>query len=218
MTASFTITLDTTPPAVPTLRIADGASRTADQVVAVQIGTGSADVDLARVWGDVDPAADPRIQPAEVDSAWMAYDPAPFAVQLSAGTGRKRLYARLADDVGNATATLTAFVDFDASLPRVTVTEPVTRARLSLVSGYDATSFGWQSSVSFTRYEVRLVPTVHAPHTAGPLLEAAEGTYPATTTRTTTLTAAQIRAAAPGDGPRIVKVFVRAEGSGTWSA
>lgn len=215
MSASFTITLDTSPPAAPTMVINAGASATGEDVVEVLLASPSADVDEMKVWGDVDESADPDVQSVEIDSAWTAYDPEVIFVRLSSGNERKHLYARLRDDVGNETAVFTDSIDLDTSVPTVSITTPVDRGRISQVDGFDVASFGWQVNVDFDEYEVRLVPAASSPRTAGNILTEATGSFDATTTITTEISGDDLEAASVGDGPKVVKVFVRV--GATWS-
>lgn len=224
MAASFTLTLDTQAPSHTALLIEEGAAQTGTQDVSVSISTPSTDVTQMKVWGDVDPAADLAIQVAEADSTWLPYAEA-LAIRLSAGTGRKYLYARLRDDVGNVSLPFQDFIDFDPTLPVVDITTAVDRSRISKTAPYDAATFIWEASLDFVHYEVRVVPSHGSPHQAGVLIPVAggslntsgSGAFIAETPITTTIRGADLEAASPGDTPKIVKVFVRTA-AGTWSA
>lgn len=227
MTASFTLTLDTQAPANPTLLINGGAAVTGDQAVWVRFDTsdyegGANDVFQVKVWGDVDTAADPAVQTVEGDSQWFPFTEQ-VAVMLSTGTGRKHLYARLRDDVGNATLPFSDFIDFDTTVPVVTVTTGVDRSRISKVAPYDAATFTWEASAPFTEYQVRVVPTHGSPQQAGALIldntstnTHGVGTFAARTPITTTIRGGDLQTASPGDTAKVVKVFVKDE-QGVWS-
>lgn len=229
MPAHFRLSLDTAPPAAPALVIDGGAARTGAQNVAVDLSTsdyegGARDVQEARVWGDVDPGADPKVQPTEEASLWHVYQPS-LVVRLSPGDGRKRLYARLRDDVCNETVVFTDFIDLDTSVPVVSITTPVDRGRVSKVAPCSRALFVWEASVPFAAYEVRVVPSVGSPHvggvpiptTSGSANTQGVGSFPAETGIATVVEGADLEAASPGDTEKIVKVFVRAA-DGTWSA
>lgn len=223
MTASFTLTLDTRAPANPTLLINDGAASAGERAAWVRFSTSDLDVNEVKVWGDLDPSADPALAVAEADSTWMIYTEQ-LAVMLSAGDGRKHLYARFRDDVGNETLPFTDFIDLDTTVPVVTVTTGVDRGRVSKVSPYDAATFTWEASVPVAAYQVRVVPGAGSPQQAGVLIGSAAGSVntsgsalEANTPVSTTIRGADLQQASPGDGPKVVKVFVQGL-DGVWSA
>lgn len=216
MGASFTITFDATPPVAPALVIESGVNIVSVQYVLAAIASSSSDADQMKFWGDVDPDSDSRVGLLEVESDWIDYSEAGVFITLSAGAGRKHLYARVRDDVGNASPVVSSWVDLVLDLPVVSIVEGVDVARVSLISGFDTATFGWQASDAFNRYEVRLVPNPGSPRTAGNPLNTADGTFPADTTIHTVVTGADIQDASVGDGTKIVKVFVR-RSDGTWS-
>lgn len=223
-----TVSLDTSPPGNPALVINGGALFTATQPATVHLAssdyiTGAADVADMKIWGDVDVTDNPSIQTFESDSAWL-----PFAVNtdvvLGITTGRKRLYARLRDSLGNTTPAFGAYIDYDPALPVVTVLVPPLNAKVSLVAGHDETTFSWESSTPFVEYLVRVMPTTASPYFGGSVIGstngstnvAGTGTFPAATPIQTVIKSADLVAASPGDGPKILKVFVRDSG-GRWS-
>lgn len=228
MSSFFTLTLDTQPPASPEVLINGGAIASGSRDVRVALRTadyqtGAHDVTKMRIWGDVDPTADPKIQMAELDSTWMAYSEE-VVVRLATGTGRKHVRARLMDDVCNVTLEFSDFIDYDPALPVITVVSPVTRSRISKTAPCRQAMFAWQSSHAFDRYEVRVVPNVGSPHQAGILVGtghgstnvSADGTFAANTAISTVIDGADLEAASPGDGSKVVKVFVRST-TGVWS-
>jgi hypothetical protein len=228
MTASFNLTLDTQAPSNPALLINGGAALTGERVVWLRLTTadhltGSNDVADMKVWGDLDPTADPAFQVAEGDAQWLPYTEQ-VAVMLSLGTGRKHLYARLRDDVGNPTLPFTDFIDYDPSIPVVTISTAADRGRISRVAPFDAATFVWESSVPFTAYQIRVVPThgspqqagVVIPHAGGSINVQGNGEFPADTPIITTIRGDDLQAASPGDTTKIVKVFIQA--GGVWSA
>lgn len=227
MTASFTLVLDTQAPANPTLLINEGAAQTGSRTVWVRLDTsdyqaGANDVFQVMLWGDVDPTADPAIQPAEGDSQWLPFSEQ-LAVMLSSSGGRKYVYARLRDDVGNISLPFSDFIDFDSTVPMVTITMAVDRSRISKVVPHDAATFTWEASVPFSEYQVRVVPSHGSPAQAGVLIldslslnTHGAGTFAANTPITTTIRGADLQAASPGDTTKVVKVFIRDE-QGVWS-
>lgn len=229
MSSYFTLELDTKAPANPTLIINGGASLTGVQPVVVQLsstdfGGGANDVSLMKLWGDVDPDSNPDIQVLEDESAWQNFA-ATLSVRLSAGNGRKHIYARLRDDVCNETVVFSDFIDLDTDAPVVSITTPVDNDKISRVSPCDTATFAWQASASFVEYQVRVVPSIGSPSVAGVVIPSTagsshtsgSGSFPATTPITTVIKGTDLATASPGDTPKIIKVFVRTSG-GTWSA
>lgn len=224
MTASFTLTLDTRAPANPSLLINDGAALTGDQVVWVRLDTtDSTDVSQMKIWGDVDPTADPAFTPVEADAQWLTYTEQ-VAVMLSAGDARKYLYARLRDDVGNETLPFSDFIDLNSSLPLVEILTGLDRDRISTVSPYDRATFTWQANQPVLGYQIRVVSSPGAPYQSGVAIGSAGGSTGVSSTSrveadtpvTTTVTGADLAAASPGDAAKVIKVFVQSL-SGVWS-
>jgi hypothetical protein len=228
MSSFFFLELDTAAPANPTLLLNGGAAVTSAQVVQVSLATpdyqgGAEDVTQMKLWGDVDPTADPNVQTAEGASDWTDFA-TEAVVKLSAGSGRKTLYAKLRDDVLNETLVFSDFIDLDLTAPVVSISTAVDRSRISKVPGANLAIFGWQSSHAFTHYEVRVVPNVGSPHQAGVLIPAThgsvntsdDGSFLANTEFVTQIRGADLEAASPGNTTKLIKVYVR-DGSNVWS-
>ena len=229
MASHFTLTLDTQAPANPTLLLNSGSALTGDPVVAVSLGStdlggGANDLAQMRLWGDVDPTADPFVQPTEAASTWQAFA-ADYVVRFTASTGRKTLRARLKDDVCNTTVEFCDFIDLDLTSAVVTITTAIDRGRISKVAPCDSALFLWQTNQDFIAYQIRVVPSAGSPHLAGVALGTAHGSgnaagvgvFPASTPITTVVNGADLEAASPGDTRKIVKVFVQSA-AGVWSS
>lgn len=227
---TFTLILDTKPPAAPALLIEAGVATVGRRQVSVALSSadylsGSADVAEMKLWGDVDPTADPAVGVLEADSDWQTYQPT-YLVRLSDGAGRKTLYARLKDDVCNQTVVFSDFIDLSLTVPVVTVVTAIDRSRISKIAPCDTAVFLWESSLDFDRYEVRVVPTAGSPHgagvliptTAGSINTSANGAFLADTPITTTIKGTDLAVASPGDGTKIIKLFVRKAGTQVWSS
>lgn len=228
MSASFVLTLDTQPPADPTLTINAGAPLTGTRLVKLTLGTadyqgGAADVSNMKVWGDVDLTGDLAIQATESASAWLPFSQQ-IAALLSTGSGRKHLYARMRDSVGNETLPVTTFIDLDTTMPMVEIVTGVDRSRVSTAIGFDTATFTWQATSAFLAYQVRIVPSHAAPYIAGVPLGATNGsvnilgtgTFAANAPITTTVRGRDLAAASPGSTTKVVKVFVQ-RSDGVWS-
>lgn len=228
MASTFNLALDTAPPANPSVVLNGGAAYTAAVDVLLEVKSsdypgGAADVTQMLVWGSVNPADDPNVQATEPESTWRPYVPQ-LTIELSAGAGRKYIYARLRDDVGNESPSVVGFIDLATSLPAVTITTPVDHGRISMVEDFDEATFSWECDTDFVQYEVRAVPSIGSPHTAGvkigttngSLNVGALGAFPAVTPITTTIKGADLLAASPGSTKKIIKVFC-ADDTGQWS-
>lgn len=220
MSAYFTLTLDTAPPASPRLEIEEGAAATGSRDVVVALSSpdfsgGAHDVTDMKIWGDVDGVADPNVQPAEGAALWMPYQ-ALYAVRLSAGVATKTIFARLRDDVANPTLAFSDTIQYRTDLAVVTVVAPVTVGRISKVAGRDVATFGWRVDRPFDQYVVRAVPNSKSSRTQGSPIPTAHGSLnvagtgalPANTTITTEIHGADLEAASPGSTLKVLKVFV----------
>lgn len=214
MSSSFVVELDTTPPASPRLAIEGGVLSTGNRVVSVAIGTADADATEMKLWGDVDPTENSLIQVNEDASTWQLFRPDPIVV-LAAGSGSKRISARLRDDVYNATAVFGSSVLYDPSFPVVSITQGIDRSRISKVPPFDTATFAFASNLAFDQAEVRVVPTSNSPHTSGLLLDAVPAT-PANQEVSVTLSGVALETASPGDTTKVIKVFVHTP-DGLWS-
>lgn len=229
MTNSFALSVDTSPPGNPVMVINGGVLSTAQVNASVNLssawhaGANPVTVTDMKIWGDVDLAAEANIQAFEVDSAWQAYT-SDHDITLSAVTGRKRLYSRLRDSLGNETPVFGSYIDYNPALPSVSMVVAPLVTKVSLVAGHDEVTFSWECNLAFVHYEVRVMPTSASPYYGGsPLVSVSgsvnvmgTGSFPATTPITTTIKAADLNAASPGDGPKIIKVFVL-DALGHWS-
>lgn len=225
------LVLDTTPPALPSLAVVglDGGVLTlsSDQVVQVRLTCAATPVELAgeyKLWGSVDPAAFGAIQATEGASSWVTYSDPLVSIRLSAGAGTKSLYARLRDDLRNSTPVLATQVYYDPTYPEVRVVGLPDRTHLSRQAGYRLCSFSWAPSVDVVQYQVRAVPSLSSPHLAGSPVGttngssgvAGFGTFLSGVPVSTSVDAADVIVASPGDGPKVAKVFVR-DSAGRWS-
>src|SRR3954454_20149527 len=106
MPGTFQLVLDTTGPQGVTLTLdAGGPQFTLDRVVTAIAASTSNDAAMGKIWGDVDNAADARVQTTEAASSWISL--ANVDITVSAGDGVKTINCRLRDDVGNTSSVAT---------------------------------------------------------------------------------------------------------------
>jgi hypothetical protein len=227
MSSSFTLELDISPPANPVLLINGGIISVGSRLITASLfsadyNAGSNDVAQMLLWGDVDPTANPNIQPLQASSAWQLYYPS-FPVTLSTGTGTKTIYAQIRDDVHNTTAAISATVIYDVTIPEVTITRGVVSARISTVALFNEADFTWQSSVAYTAYEVRVVANLASPRSSGVIIPTTGGSINtsggsgvANVDKLTTIYGVDLATASPGDSKKLIKVFTQ-NASNVWS-
>lgn len=110
------------------------------------------------------------------------------------------------------------FVPADVTPPVPTVVSNSV-SKISAQATKDSTVVTWSSNEDFISYMLRVVPSSSSLYTEGSLIEqdqspSAGGT--AGTQYTSTITQAELAAASPGDGTKIVKLFTR-DAVGNWS-
>lgn len=235
MASYVNITLDTTAPAGVTISINSAAVYSNSVDVTATIATSDTPTTgyTMKVWGDVDTSYGGNANyhtGATVDESgatWYAFSTS-AAVRLSATDGTKTLYTKVRDDVWNESATASATIILDTTVPVVTVTSGPTATRVSKVAGKRTTSFDWQSDTQFDVYKVKVVPTTGSLEGAGTVVPTTNGSsntsgsaqdYPATTNITTTIDGRDLETASGGagnDGTKITKVFVQ-DDAGNWS-
>ena len=218
MASYFNLTLDTTAPSGVTLTINNGALYASS--TAVTLGITLADEDTTgyqmKIWG-VAGALE------EAQAEWENFA-ASKAVTLDGEDGLKTVYVKVRDDVDNESAAVSDTITLNTTVPVVTVTGP-DRSKISKVEGFGQAVINFTADVPFEEYKVCVVPAVSAQQDAGtPIPTSARsvntsgtaGGYPASTNIQVTITGADLASASPGDGSKIVKVFVR-NVAGIWS-
>jgi hypothetical protein len=217
-----TIELDTTPPAGVDVSIDSDAAYSSDRDVSVAVSSSSPDATQVKLYGDVDAAENPDIQPLEVDSNWITLA-SPHAVKLSTGDGTKTVKVKVRDDVNNVSSEATDSIILDTTVPTVVVASGPTPAKISKQTTKRTSSLTWSVDEDIAAYEVRVVPSVGSNHTAGTALAATNGSTNVSgddvsegTPVTTTVDGADLEVASAGDGDKVVKVFVQSP-SGIWS-
>ena len=127
------------------------------------------------------------------------------------------------DDVCNETASASATITLDTSVPAVTIIGPDV-SRISKTAPKNVATFSFTSDVAFTEYKIKVVPSKSSLHDAGTLIGTANGsanmsatgTFKANTAISCKIYGKDLEAASSGDGEKIIKVFVK-NAHGTWS-
>jgi len=226
MASYFTLTLDTTGPASPSISLDSGAEYATAQLVTATIGTTDSPTTgyQMKIWGDVDTTHNANIQGTEGASSWISYSTSQ-QVKLSSGDGSKTVYLKIRDDVYNESSQASDTIILDMTLPVVTVSN-VSATKISKVSGKDEMTFQFSGDSIFDAYKVKVVATSGAAHDTGTQIGTANGSanvagstgnYPASTPITVTINGADLEVASGGDGAKIIKVFIQ-DNAGNWSA
>ena len=218
MASYFNLTLDTLAPEGLTLAINDNALYTTSRTVTLTIGIGDEATTgyQMKIWG-IDGVAE------EAAASWETYA-ATKSVTLTEGDGLKTVFIKVRDDVGNETGAVSDTITLNTAVPVVTVTGP-DKSRISKTAGFNQSIFNFTADVAFAEYKVCVVPANSSTQDAGTVIpttagssntSGSAGNYPAATNIQVTITGTDLETASPGDGAKIVKVFVKNE-AGTWS-
>ena len=206
MASYFNLTLDTTAPSGGSISITSLTNvRT---ITATLTATDATQMYLS---GDIDGGG-----------TWETYV-ASKSITLTEGDGAKNVKVKFRDSVGNETAEFSAVTTLDSTGAVATVSG-LDRSTISKVAGCNTANFSFKSDSDIVAWEVRVVPTSESAHTAGSLIDTANGSKntsgttatSANTTINVTITGADLEAASSGDGIKIVKVFLK-DSAGNWS-
>lgn len=233
MPGTFQLLLDTTGPQGVTLTLDAGNPQfTLDRVVTAIAASTSGDAAMVKIWGDVDNAADARVQTTEAASSWISL--ANIDITVAAGDGVKTINCRLRDDVGNTSTVATDTITLDTTAPTVTITAgPTTTAggvppKLSKVGGWDDAGVTWSPDSDIQAYKIKVVPSTGADHTQGTTIPTAAGStnvnvasdgsvkVAAASAVTSHIRGTDLESAAAGDGNKQLKIFVQ-DMAGNWS-
>lgn len=227
MAASFTVTLDTTAPASPSVVVNGGNPSSADPAVTLTIGTSDGDTTgySMKIYGDVsDSAAPSEYRASEANAPWISFAGSK-SVTLSASDGSKTVRVKIRDDVGNPSSEATDAITLDSSVPLVNITSGPSRTKMSKIATFDTLTFAFEVDQVFDEYKVKVVANSGAAHSTGTQIpttadstnvSGAAGGYAATTPITVTVKGADLESASAGDGAKVVKAFAK-NATGTWS-
>jgi hypothetical protein len=232
----FTLTLDTTGPASPSLDL--GGTTTANQLINTTIGTGDGTTTgyEMKFWGDIDiawaksngivPAGFAGASIAETDALWIGYATSK-QLKLSSGDASKAINMKLRDDVHNESALVTKNITLDTTIPTVTITGgKADRDRIATNTDISTAIFSFTSSEDFSQYKVCYVTSGGIDQASATIIGTANGSigttgnagnYKANTQYNVTLKGLDIKAISSPDGDKFIKVFVQ-DMSGQWSA
>lgn len=225
MANNFTLTLDTTGPASPSVIIDSNAAYATAQLVNLAIGTadGVTTGYQMKIWGSVDAAYDVNVQATEGASAWITYATTK-QVKLSTGDGAKTINLKIRDDVFNESAQASDSINLDTTKPVVTISGPDV-PKISEITGKDIASFSFTVDQVFSEYKIKVVASSGSAESTGVQIGTASGStnmsgaagnYAAATAINCTIEATDLKTASAGDGAKIIKVFVK-DAAGNWS-
>lgn len=218
MASYFNVTLDTTAPSDVVLTINDGDVYTSSTAVKLTITLADEQTEgyQMKLWGVAGVLE-------EAGANWENFVPSK-TVNLPGGDGLKIVFLKVRDDVGNESLTVSSSITLNTTVPVVTVTGP-DRSKISTAEGFQKAIINFTADVPFEAYKVCVVPTGSAQQEEGiPIpteggsinTSGAAGGYPASTNIEVTITGEDLECASPGDGVKVIKVFV-CNASGIWS-
>jgi hypothetical protein len=229
MANNFTLILDTTGPASPSILIENNSTYATQHLVNVLIGTTDSNTSgyQMKIWGNVDDAYNSNIQSTKELSNWMSFSPSQ-QVKLASGDGSKTIFVVIRDDVHNESSQASDSITLDTTKPTVTITGPDV-SKISKINGKNESSFSFVVSSTpdstYVEYKVKVVSSIGATHSTGTQIPvtngsvnmSGSGSFPTTTPINCTINGADLELASSGDGSKIVKVFVKDQ-AGNWSA
>lgn len=227
LTNNFNLTLDTTPPAAPSIQIAGGAAQTISLTPTLSISSSELDIKDMLIYGDiVDSNGDPI---TESDAVWQTFA-STASIRFDEALETKTVYVKLRDDVGNISTAGSATIELVEEAPVVTIqsisTGTVTNDgtyRISEQTGYNQATVTFRVDKQVQEYKAVVVQNTTDLHTAGTAITgtswiAADNTEikAANTDITLTITGTNYKTAVSSDGTYIVKIFAKSK-AGNWS-
>lgn len=217
MASYFNLVLDTLASQGLTVKLNNGSQYTTSKNVTLSISVSDTSTSgyQMKVWG-IDGAT------SEDSATWETFA-ATKSIALPTGDGLKTVYVKVRDDVCNETASASATITLDTSVPAVTIIGPDV-SRISKTAPKNVATFSFTSDVAFTEYKIKVVPSKSSLHDAGTLIGTANGsanmsatgTFKASTAISCKIYGKDLETASSGDGEKIIKVFVK-NAHGTWS-
>lgn len=233
MASYLNVTLDTICPAGVSVLINGDENKTTSTAAILTIECSDSDLTdyQMKIWGTAD-------APDEADAVWETYQETKN-ITLQSGDGVKTVYVKVRDDVWNESATASDTVSLFEKLPSI-IGLSVNKSKLSLVEGQNLTSGDFSIDENIDAVRVMIVQNVNdsydaATNIAIPMTNGSKITFDDGELVCTggvliaeqyvgaekglgfELHAKDISSVAPGDGVKIVKVFVRSAETGNWS-
>ena len=227
----FTLTLDTTGPSNPSIRLDNNAQFATNSLVTAAISTGDADKTgyQMKIWGDIDLAwaktnglvGSNSTTISQETATWVTFN-ASKQLKLSGSDGSKTVSVQIRDDVYNVSAVATDSITLDTTRPIVTITGPDV-SKVSKQAGKNVAAFSFTVDTDFVEYKVKVAAS-GADHSTGTAIGTAGGStnmagtgdYARGAVINCTINGADLEAASAGDGVKSIKVFVKDE-AGNWS-
>lgn len=218
MASNFTLTLDTTGPQTATFAVSAGAAYATSTAATGDFSTSDTPTTgyQVKVWGDVSGAL------TEGAASWQTYTTS-LAFTLTSGDGLKTISAKIRDDVGNETTTLSDTITLDTTSPVPTISVTFSPLKISKVATFDVSTGSFQADTAIQAWKVKVVPSTGTIHSAGAQIpttagstDVTGGALAATTNQSVSITGTDLESASAGDGAKIVKVFVQ-DLAGNWS-
>lgn len=219
MASYFNLVLDTTGPIGASVLINGNEEYTTTQNVVLSITCQDEDTSgyQVKIWGTETAAT-------ENEAVWENYSETKN-VLLSAGDGTKTVYVKIRDSVHNESNVANDSIILNSTVPNVTIVGPDV-ATISKKSGKNVSVFNFTSDTKFVAWKVMVVESISAlndtesnvqiPTDNGSTNTSGTTTVFANTPVTCTIYGEDLESASPGDGTKIVKVFVKSE-AGVWS-
>ena len=227
----FTLTLDTTGPSNPSIRLDNNAQFATNSLVTASISTGDSDKTgyQMKIWGDLDLAwaksnglvGTNSTVISEETASWVTFA-ASKQLKLSGSDGAKTVSLQIRDDVYNVSAVASDSITLDTTRPIVTITGPDV-SKISKQAGKNIAAFSFTVDSDFVEYKVKVAAS-GADHSTGTQIGTSNGStnmagtgdYAKSTVINCTINGADLEAASAGDGVKSIKVFVK-DDAGNWS-
>lgn len=229
------LTLDTIGPAGVSVKINGDEEKTTSTAVSLAITCSDADLTgyQMKIWGTA-------TAPEEADAAWESYQEEKN-VTLSDSDGIKTIYVKVRDDVWNESVTASDTISLNSKVPAVNFR--IVDSKLSLVQGKNTAggNFGFDENIDAAK--IMIVSDINARHdddtniripvTNGSImfkdddslltkekegyLEFENNICDKDYLNYYIIRAEDIAVVSPGDGVKILKLFVRSAETGSWS-
>ena len=227
----FTLTLDTTGPSNPSIRLDNNAQFASNSLVTATIGVGDSSSSgyQMKIWGDIDLAwaksngivGSNSTTISEETASWVSFATTK-QIKLSGSDGAKTISLQVRDDVYNVSAVVSDSITLDTTRPVVTITGPDVN-RISKQAGKNIAAFSFTADTAFVEYKVKVAASgadqstgTQIGQTNGSTNMSGTGDYEKGAVINCTINGADLEAASAGDGAKSIKVFVKDE-AGNWS-